>query len=277
MIKSTKNSVPRKRRRIKLATVRPWVQTAFLGLWLGPLGLRAHYVPGCVFHCYACPLASFACPIGILGQYSALHLVPVLAIGVLLLVGALVGSLACGWACPFGFLQDLLAKIPTPKFRIPTWMGAGRFLTLFGLVIAVPYFWGEKSPLFFCALCPTGAIESRIMRSALGYPNITISVIKWTSALIFLAMALFAHRPWCSIFCPLGAIFAVFNRYSIFYLKFKTDSCSECNLCRSRCKYGVKIDQSINNSACIRCLECTTCPAIKPAIVKPTIFGRTTS
>ena len=39
--------------------------------------------------------------------------------GIMILIGALLGRLVCGLLCPFGFVQDLLYKIPTPKFKIP--------------------------------------------------------------------------------------------------------------------------------------------------------------
>ena len=101
----------------RLQPYRLWIQTAFLMLWLDPLGIRYHGVCAPVFHCYGCPLATFACPIGVLANFSALHLIPFVTIGLLIVIGALVGSLFCGWACPFGLLQDLAAKIPTPTVR----------------------------------------------------------------------------------------------------------------------------------------------------------------
>src|SRR5208337_1784397 len=107
----------------RLARWRWWVQAGFLLAWLDPLMMRLHTVCGPVFHCYSCPLATFACPIGVLANFSALHLIPFAALGTLLVIGALVGSLVCGWACPFGFLQDLAARVPTPKFTLPAWMG----------------------------------------------------------------------------------------------------------------------------------------------------------
>jgi polyferredoxin len=238
------------------------VQTAFLAVWLDPLMLRWHSIPGCVFHCYACPLAAVACPIGILGQFAALHLIPLLALGVLVTVGALVGSAVCGWACPFGFMQDLLARIPTPKFDLPAWLGVGRYLSLILLVLAVPFLLGVEHFLFFCNVCPAGALEGAlgqsIYRGQLFIPN----TLKLTVTGLVLALALFTYRPWCRVLCPLGGIFALFNRVSFLYLRFRAPKCTECNLCRSRCDYGVKIDQSINNTACVRCLECTACPAI---------------
>jgi ferredoxin-type protein NapH len=85
----------------------------------------------------------------------------------------------------------------------------------------------------------------------------------------FLIAALVIHRPWCKIFCPLGGFLALFNRVSLFHLRFKSSECTECNLCRSRCDMGVKLDLQANAADCIRCLECTTCGALVPALAKP--------
>jgi len=126
----------------KLVPLRMWVQSAFLLVWLDPLGLRLHSVCGFVLHCHSCPLATFACPIGIIAQFSALHIFPFIAIGLLIVVGGLVGSLICGWACPFGFLQDLVAKVPTHKYDPPKWAGYLRYVVLIVTVLAIPYFFG---------------------------------------------------------------------------------------------------------------------------------------
>ena len=109
------------------------MQTGFLGVWLAPVGRWLHGIPGCVFHCYSCPLSSFACPVGVMANYAALlpvvGEVPYLLIGLLLLVGAAGGSIVCGWACPFGFLQDLLGKITTRKIACRP--GPATFVTSF--------------------------------------------------------------------------------------------------------------------------------------------------
>ena len=114
----------------RLARWRIWVQLGFLFAWLNPM-VRMHSVCSPVFHCYSCPLATFACPIGVLANFSALHVFPFLAVGTLLVVGATLGGFVCGWVCPFGLVQDLVGKIPTPKYEIPGWMGYTRFLVLF--------------------------------------------------------------------------------------------------------------------------------------------------
>jgi len=96
-----------------------------------------------------------------------------------------------------------------------------------------------------------------------------MSGFKTAILIVFLGSAVVIYRPWCRIFCPLGGWLAMFNRWSLFHLRFKSDSCIECNLCRSRCPVGVKVDQKVNVTGCIRCLECTKCDALRPALALP--------
>ena len=192
----------------RLARWRAWVQAAFLLTWLEPFGARLHWICSPVFHCYSCPWATFACPIGVLAQFSTLHVIPYLAFGTLLAVGVVFGTFVCGWACPFGFLQDLAARVPTPKLKLPSWMGFSRYAVLVGLVLAVPYFFGEKHPLFFCSVCPAGALEGAV-------PNVAAQIssgaetISWPSTAkivilaVFVVVIFFTWRPWCTLFCPL--------------------------------------------------------------------------
>lgn len=280
----------------KILRVRYVIQTLFLLAWAAPLtwisqqlGKSGRSIPSCVYHCYyaggaVCPAASLSCPIGIIGQLCALGVVPVLAIASIFIAGGLVGSLVCGWACPFGFIQDLLTHVPLPKVRIPAWMGYGRYFVLVLLVVALPYVMGlggkpyEEQSATICSWCPAGALEA-------GAPNVVSGVIKgdivansngleskdgflyigWRKAAIvgvFLVVGMVTLRPWCTIFCPLGGFLSLFNRISVFHLRFEHEACTQCNTCRSRCSYGVELDLAANTSRCLRCLECTTCGAI---------------
>ena len=250
----------------RLAHWRIWVQGAFTLVWLDPLALRMHSVCSPVFHCYSCPLALFACPIGVLANFSALHLFPFVALGMLAVIGALVGSFVCGWACPFGFLQDLAGRLPTPKFELPSWLGYGRYVVLVALVLAIPYFFGEEHPLFFCRVCPAGALEAALPHTA--STAIAGGGIAWPSAgkiavlVVFLLAMVFTWRPWCTVLCPLGAIYSLFNRVSLVFLRFHSDRCNDCDLCRRLCRYHGLGQRRGDDQRCIRCLDCTRCTAV---------------
>jgi ferredoxin-type protein NapH len=250
---------------------RPWVQAGFLLVWLDPLMLRLHQWCGPVFHCYSCPLALFACPIGVLANFSAWHAMPFIAIGTLVLAGAAVGTLVCGWACPFGFLQDLANRLPIPKVTPPRWMMHGRYLVLAGLVVAIPFFFGEGHALFICRVCPAGGLEGAVptmaQQAAGGGAVVWPSAVKLGVVAAFLVATLFVWRPWCTVLCPLGGILGLFNRVSAFFLRTRPGVCTQCRRCRSYCHYGVQPDRRLNDPRCVRCFACTRCSAIAPATI----------
>ena len=285
-------SMPPRRRPTWLPHLRPWVQGAFAVLWLWPIK-AFQGLPGCVFHCYGCPWASFACPIGLMANYAAAAPVPGLATAplllavVLLLAGGLVGSLICGWMCPFGYLQDLLGHIPVRRIAIPNVLGYGRYVVLIVLVLALPFIFGAKGQPYdsqavtICRYCPAGAIEAAlpfsiknlaIQKGWMSGPPLPTGA-SWLpsprkSALIIgmLVGSVVMFRPWCKIFCPLGGLLSLFNRISIFHLRFRREACYACNTCRSRCAMGVEVERHVNVSQCIRCTECTTCGALYPSL-----------
>jgi len=248
----------------KLVPLRIWVQSAFLLIWLDPMGFRLHGVCGPVFHCYSCPLASFACPIGVLANFSSLHLFPFVAVGIVVLFAVFFGSLLCGWACPFGLLQDLAAKAPIPKFNLPQWTGYFRYVVLIAAVLAIPFFAGADHPLFICRLCPVGALEAAVpnvvQQAMTGQQIVWPNALKITILILVVAAMFLSYRPWCRVLCPLGAILGMFNRASVFFLRLDGDKCNNCKKCHNLCEYGIEPSKNPNSAACIRCLECTTCP-----------------
>jgi polyferredoxin len=252
---------------------RSWVQAAFLLVWLSPW-LRLHTVCSPVFHCHSCPLATFACPIGVLANFSAYHAVSFVAIGTLVIYASVFGSLVCGWVCPFGFLQDLVGRIPTPKFELPAWMGHLRYVVLVVLVLAIPFLFGLEHPLFFCRLCPAGALEAALPYTAslaiAGEEVTWPSAAKLTILILVLTAMLFKRRPWCTLFCPLGAIYGLFNRVSVFFLEFHPERCHDCKLCDGLCPCRGASERRASPQRCVRCLDCIKCSAI----TVESVFGR---
>jgi len=247
----------------RLANWRIWIQISFLLVWLDPVMLRLHSFCSPVFHCHSCPLATFACPIGALANFSALHLFPFVAVGVLLACGVMLGGFICGWICPFGLFQDAVGRIPTPKFALPEWTRHLRFVVLGLLVLAIPYFYGESHSLFFCRLCPAGAVEAAVpntLRTAIAGQEVAWpSVAKMVILAALLIAMLFTWRPWCTMLCPLGAIFSLCNLFSFVFLRVKTENCNDCGRCETLCRYGGGPRRRGGDLQCIRCLDCTKC------------------
>ncbi len=233
---------------------------AFAGIILYQGSLKGFCVP--VLNCYACPLAIFSCPIGTLQHFAVVRAAPFYLIGLLGIVGSSVGTLACGWMCPFGALQDLMYKIRSFKIKIPYPLRYLRYVSLILLVGIIPFITGESS---FCRLCPQGLLEAGLplailssqIRPLLG----KLFVIKLSILLGFLFLFVISRRPFCVTFCPLGAIFSLFNRFSLLRLKVERENCTECNLCMDPCPTGIIPYRDIDSLSCIRCWECIkVCP-----------------
>ena len=230
---------------------------------------------GPVFHCYSCPLALFACPIGILANFSALHLIPFLAIGTLVGVGAVFGSFVCGWACPFGYLQDLAARLPTPKFKLPALPGLVPLRRAVGVGAGRAVFLRRVPPAVLLPPVPGrglgGAVPFVASQAIAGGEIVWPSATKITILAVFLIAMLFTFRPWCTVFCPLGAIFTACNRVSLPLRPVSTRSGAATATCAATCADGRSASQQrAGDLRCIRCLDCNQCRALSVG----TIFER---
>ena len=205
---------------------------------------------------------------GMMGSIDSKFAASVLAAFAMLIVfGALFGSFGCGWLCPFGFLQDLLAKIPVKKFKLPTWSSHLRIPIFIGLVILLPYFVRQMA---FCDLCPPGAIN-RLWQQAAGIPLFFKSpqggwaIASLTILIIVLIAAVFIQRPFCTLLCPIGGIHGLFNKVSGVFINVDKENCVDCGRCEKACPQGINPVLDPAHSQCVRCFECTgvACTFIK--------------
>lgn len=230
--------------------------------------LKGYCTP--TLNCYACPGALMSCPIGALQHFAIRHQFPFFLTGFLGLIGVGVGRMTCGWLCPFGFLQDLLKKASKRVARLPAWMGNLKYVSLVVIAVMLPFLLGD---LWFSKICPAGGLEGAFPWLAAGVPDspdlagldvramITgFFWIKMAILVIFVVAMVFVKRPFCRIFCPLGAIFSLFNRISLVRLHFDEDLCTDCAFCERICPVDLKAYRQLDSLECIKCLECTKCP-----------------
>jgi len=229
----------------------------------------AKYVCAPGFNCYACPLAAFSCPIGSLQHVFTLLSPKVrefkLALGSLLyvlasvgLVGAIAGRIPCGWICPFGFLQELLYRIPLPKLRLPRRINLGRYFFLIVVAALVPFITAQS---WFSRLCPAGALEGGLFLKAVP-PEMPLPPEGWffwlKMAILasFLLWMMISKRPFCRAVCPLGAMWGLMNRVSLYRMAVDDEKCTGCGKCREVCPVDIDISEDPNSPDCIRCLAC---------------------
>ena len=104
-------------------------------------GTKKVCTPG--LNCYSCPGAVTACPLGALQNSLGASgtTTPYYILGILALLGLALGRAICGFLCPFGFFQDMLYKVKTPKAKKSAFtrlLSYLKYLLLITLVIAVP-------------------------------------------------------------------------------------------------------------------------------------------
>lgn len=231
-------------------------------------------VPG--LNCYSCPGALGSCPIGALQAVlsSRNFQFAYYVVGFLLLIGALLGRFMCGFLCPFGWIQDLLHKIPFPRkcktFRGDKLLRKVKYGILLIFVILLPLFLvdilGQGTPWFCKLICPAGMLEGGIplvllnqgLRSAIGWLYAWKGVILGCTVLL----SIWIYRPFCKYLCPLGAIYSLFNPISIFRLRVDREKCTQCGACAKACGMHLNPVQTPNHPECIRCGACqNTCPS----------------
>ncbi len=216
-------------------------------------------------NCYSCPGAVFACPLGSLQSALAgsLYKLPLYILGTLLLFGILLGRVICGFLCPFGFLQELIFKIPffkAKKSGITRALSYLKYLILavFAVAISVIYL----VPGFCKYICPAGTLEAGIpllildehLRTQAGW------LFSWKVIVLFgiIILCLIFYRGFCRFICPLGAIYSFFNPVAFFGIRVDGKKCTGCNACISACKMDVK---KVGDHECIHCGCCRdVCP-----------------
>ena len=121
---------------------------------------------------------------------------------VFFVVLAIIGNkLICGWACPFGALQELIYSLPilrkVKQWKAPFWLTntirGGLFcvvlLFLFGIV------GGRKGFVIYHYLNPFN-----LFNLDFDHWMILLTVV------VFLTLAFFVYRPFCHLICPFGLV-----------------------------------------------------------------------
>ncbi len=222
-------------------------------------------------NCYSCPGAVGACPLGSFqGSFSADRSTLIYVGGILLLYCILFGRMICGWLCPFGLVQEVLHKIPTPKVKkspLTRVLSYLKYVILVFFVLIVPIMYAFRNtplPAFCKYICPAGTLEGGIglLSNAVNesYFSMLGPLFTWKFLLMvgILVGSVFIFRLFCRFICPLGALYGLFNKLSIFGVKIEKSKCTDCGLCINHCKVDIK---KVGDQECISCGECIgVCP-----------------
>jgi NAD-dependent dihydropyrimidine dehydrogenase PreA subunit len=206
-----------------------------------------------------------------IGFYLAEPLMVIIA-GYTLVSVVLIGrGVFCGWLCPFGALQELLARA-AGALRVPQWHprpALEKRLWLGKYVAAVAVL-----ALVTTQIDPSGAtLEIEPFKTAIT-SKFTRAWPYVTYAAALLTIGLFCERAYCRFLCPLGGVLAILDRLHLLNLLKRRPECgSPCHLCEHSCPVGaIEPTGKIATAECFQCLDCqveyyddTRCPPLVQA------------
>jgi NosR/NirI family nitrous oxide reductase transcriptional regulator len=189
------------------------------------------------------------------GFYLAEPLIVMIVIYTAISLVLLGRGVFCGWLCPFGALQELLAQL-SRAIGLPQWnppesmqkyLWLGKYVSaalILGLAALGVDMWSrvaEVEPF-------DTAITSHFARA---WPYVFY-------ACALLMIGLFTERAYCRFLCPLGGVLALVGRLHFLDLLKRRPQCgSPCHLCENSCPVkAISVTGKIKTAECFQCLDC---------------------
>ena len=183
-------------------------------------------------------------------------------------------KLICGWACPFGALQELFYSLPILKrikhrkvpFLVSNLVRGGLFLLmlllLFGIVGGkkglVIYHWMNPFNLFDLDFIYHAMNPFDLFRFDIEGLLILITIV------VALVLALAVYRPFCQFICPFGFISWLAERLSLMRVRVNPNLCDKCGACALACPLEAadgKVKGRLFAADCYSCARClNVCP-----------------
>jgi ferredoxin-type protein NapH len=228
----------RARRTTQLAGVALLGQWSFYGIFRCPFVVP--YVS-----CETCPVLS--CHGRLLTTFWGFWLALPLAV-------VLFGRAFCGWLCPGGLVNQLVAKLAPLRPRADaTWSRIAAFGSVAGLAWAGFAFYTEGQRRVAIPIRVGGFLESVALTFEHAGPAWLLRT--WV-VLGLVACGLVVANAWCRFACPTGGALELVRRFSLFGFR-RAAQCTDCDVCRRACELGTRPD----DPGCTSCGSCrTSCP-----------------
>ncbi|MDP8210130.1 MAG: 4Fe-4S binding protein [Candidatus Stygibacter australis] len=248
---------------LKLDKIRRNIQLFFLAV---SIALFALLISGIlqIAHAY-CPQSAVCFGCLNLGQSLGNWMFPAALISglAILLLTMFIGRRFCGYACPFGTIQELIfslnkksgkrdykSALPQSVHNYLKWL---KYLILLATAILA---WLGLSYIYmkFCPVVSIAHIQNVRIAGVLSLGVITIA-------------GFFIERFWCNYLCPYAALLNITQwigkilhlpRNKVWWSK---DCCVDCMLCDDYCPMRIKVQKSekVNDVECIYCHRCELC------------------
>jgi polyferredoxin len=227
-------------------------QVIYLALGLGARSFEAYCPFGGMESLWGLFTAGeFSCALGPLNLSLLISLIVLVALS---------KKSFCGWACPIGFLGELLGrlggKIWKKRPRISAKMNFRLKLIRYAVLVVALYFTYKTGELILRGYDPFYIIFSGFGHGSAGVISVIVTVAIAIGAFIIPMM-------FCRYLCPLGAVFDPFSRIGLIKVTRDESSCTSCGNCDDACPHDIPVMtlEKIRHRDCTNCLECVdACP-----------------
>ena len=198
------------------------------------------------------------------GNFNLISVFPNLVeLTTVILATIILGRFFCGWICTFGSYNDLVHFISKNIFKVkfkinPKVDAVLKYTKYLILVLIATISWTFGSTIL------EGTSPWDAFAQITDISNVISSLAIGLILLILITIgAFFIERFFCRYLCPLGAIFTLVSKISIFKFNKPNDKCGKCMACTSNCSMGLPLYEinSVRGGECINCFNCLEiCP-----------------
>jgi len=193
-----------------------------------------------------------------IGLYSD-PMVKVVAFGFFIVLAVIGNKMICGWACPFGALQELFYSLPILRrikqkklpFILTNTIRAGLFFTMLLLMFGI--LGGRKGFIIYHYINPFNLFN-------LDFESVSVLL----TVILALGGAFVIYRPFCQIICPFGFISWIIERFSIIRVRIDHKICTQCGACVKECPSEAAkgiVESKKMPADCFSCARClNVCP-----------------
>ncbi len=193
----------------------------------------------------------------------------IVTLAVILFLTLVGPKLFCGWVCPVGAIQELIAML-ADKLKIRRKKLNFRLTQSIRVLIFIAFIF-----LSWTAIIHTVSNGQVVALSLYDYinafhgyemslqPTFVDNLIHFLPFVLTLIFAFVTYRPFCYLICPIGLIANVVEQIALFRVVKRKDACIDCQDCvsKSPCPTTAEILKgSVVKPDCFSCTVCTrTC------------------
>jgi len=234
------------------------------------------------------PISAFYGVYDVIQVAASEGILPLLSIATIFILGALIGRALCSWACPIGFIQELIleikGKITQISFKTHEQAVKLKFIILFLTILVSgtvglsvhfniwssyrealgdfakgPFFIFSPDEILFGTL-PRLISLAITNKFEFNTPFISLLAFKMFILGLFFAAVYKIPLFWCRYICPVGALMGIFGKISFLGLNRSLTKCEKCPECVKACPMQIKILDypwgKFNHQECILCFRC---------------------